>query len=279
MDTDAALTAAVDDDVKFKLTTGTDRSKLRLTQVLATQVARAAIAGMRLPARTVPSATDLRNAILGRGRSSVDLDALLEYCWSELGIPVLPISAFPAGSVKMDGLAANIDGRPVIVISKATVQPAWLLFILAHEVGHIGSGHLGLNQTLVDSDVDKTTAQDAEEDQANAYAALLLRGGAAKMIQKRLMTAETLRDRARECGKAQNIDPGHLVLSYAREKSANDKDGRSFWPVANKALKFLDSTSDGPRIIREALDRHLDWSAFSDDSAEYIRRMTGLDAV
>ena len=276
LDRDAALSYVAGDSVKFKLSAGTDKSKLTLPQHLATQVARAAITGMRTPFLGVQSASDLRNAILGRARSAVDLDGVLEYCWEGLGVPVLPVSTFPAGSVKMDGLATNIDGRPVIVISKAATQPAWLLFILAHEIGHIGSGHVGMNQTLVDSDVDKTQDQDVEEDQANAYAALLLRGADAKAVPKRLMKAETLLTNAKALGVAQGIDPGHLILSYARDKGAK---GGSFWGVATKALKLLSPNADGPKTMRDRLQKHLDWSALSDDVGEYIRRMTGIDAA
>ena len=277
LDEDAALSLVAGADVKFKLVAGTDRSKLTLTQHLVTQVARAAVEGMRTPVCKVPSAAELRDAILA-SRSSLGFDELLEYCWSELGIPVLPISTFPPGSVKMDGLATNINGRPVIIISKDSKQEAWLLFILAHELGHIGSGHVGPNQTLVDSDVVKTEAQDPEEEQANAYATSLLRGTGATMVQRRLMTAETLLVRARELGVAQKIDPGHLILSYAREKGAKDKAGRNFWPVANSALKLLSPGSDGPQVMRQKVLQHLDWSAFSDDVAEYIRRMTDLES-
>lgn len=273
---DAPLAYVSSDDVKFKMTAGTDPSKLDLVQHLVTSVARAVTAGVRIPTRNVPAkATDLRSAVLGRYGAGLGFEDLLEYCWGELGIPVLPISNFPTGSVKMDGLATNIDGRPAIVISKASAQPAWLLFILGHELGHVGSGHVGRNQTLVDSDVEKSEA-DSEENEANEYAVSLLRGPGATTVQKRLMNAETLLGRAQELARAQQIDPGHLILSYAREKSAQDKDRRNFWPVANRALSLLDPTANGPQLMRAKLSEHLDWSAFSDDVAEYIRRMTGL---
>jgi hypothetical protein len=276
LDKEASLSYATGDGVKFKLASGKDKSKLAVSQHLATEVARAALPGMRVAFRNVSSALDLRIAIIQGGRASVDLEGLLEHCWG-LGVPVLPISAFPAGAVKMDGLAANIDGRPVIVISKASAQPAWLLYILAHEVGHIGSGHVGTNETLVDSDFDKSQEQDAEEDQANAYATSLLRGGGAKLVSQRNMSAEKLLAHARNLGVNQRIDPGHLILSYAREKSA--KGNVIAWGVANRALGLLSPNADGPKIMREKLLRHLDWSALSDDVSEYIRRMTGIDAV
>ncbi len=270
LDKGAALSHLPGGDVSFKAPAGTNLSNLTLAQNLAIQVARSSIPGLRVALRAVPSADEVRSTMLAKGLPWVGFGDLLDYCWTELGIPVLPISNFPTGIIKMDGLAANIDGRAVIVISNQHLQAAWLLFILAHEIGHVASGHVGLNKTLVDSDIDRE-GQDAEETQANAYATLLLRGENGKTLPKHTMNGETLLDRAKSQARGNRIDPGHLILSYAKEKKGK------FWPVANRALGLLDPGANAPQIMRDKMVEHLDWSAFSDDVTEYIRRMTGLD--
>src|SRR5215471_1128165 len=53
---------------------------------------------------------------------------------------------------------------------KNAKHSAWLLFILAHVLGHILRGHVTRDGVLVDQEVDRTSATDAEERAANAFA-------------------------------------------------------------------------------------------------------------
>ena len=101
----------------------------------------------------------------------VDFETLLNYVWS-LGIPVIFSSNIPPK--KMDGLALKIQDRPVIVLTKGRTH-GYLVFDLAHELGHIVLGHLNQSKMIVD---EKINANDTEteilEQQADEFALELL---------------------------------------------------------------------------------------------------------
>src|SRR6185436_7100101 len=108
----------------------------------AVAVARMVIAAMQRPYSPIPTDPDsLRNEILATGAKWISLRALGRYCW-EHGVPIIHISDFPEGQTKVDGIALDIDGRPAIVLARNSLKLAWQLFILGHEMGHIGARHL-----------------------------------------------------------------------------------------------------------------------------------------
>src|SRR5207249_413747 len=98
------------------------------------------------------------------------------YCWA-IGIPVLHVGRFPAAARKMDALAMRHEGRPAIVLRRNTQFHAWLLFHLAHELGHICKGHVGPEGVVVDEKVDMDDCFLREEWEANQFAVELLTGG------------------------------------------------------------------------------------------------------
>ena len=63
----------------------------------------------------------------------------------------------------------------MIVLCRHTKHAAWLLFILAHELGHLALDHVPNEGVLIDEGLDKNST-DAEEQQANAFAIELLTG-------------------------------------------------------------------------------------------------------
>lgn len=258
---------AVEAPFKYKKISGTADEELTLARILATQVANLAALGAP-PSRNAPSsAGEIRQKIL-EGGGCVDLESLLDFCWS-LGIPVVHISAFPPKAKKMQGLAARVKGRPVIVVASQRKPSAWLLFILAHELGHVVLGHLATDQILVDEDIDQND-QDEEEKQANRFAVELLSGdaGSAFRAEGRWPRAAELAEEALRRGRQQGIDPGHVVLNYAHSM------GSSFFAVANAALKILEPNPDAPGAIRRKLAGSLDWGSLPADSSEFLSRMT-----
>ena len=268
----AALMSEPSLECKFKRARVVSDGDVALAQRLAIQVARLAAGATTIAVQDVPAAVELRELILESGHPWLGLDALLDHCWRVLGIPVLHISMFPRGARKMDGLSAVIGGRPVIVISKMNTQPAWLLFILAHELGHIALDHVSDGSVLVDERVDKKSV-DAEEQAANEYAGELLCGKPIKrfIAQDRWPNASELALQAQRLGKQYQIDPGHVVLNYA------DAMGKSFFPVGNAALRVLNQSVDAVEMIKRNAAENLDWSALPSDEAEFVTRMTGLE--
>ena len=60
-------------------------------------------------------------------------------CWAH-GVPVMYWRNL--GTASENGWhGGSTNGRPVIILSKASQLWAWQLFILAHEVGHVALGH------------------------------------------------------------------------------------------------------------------------------------------
>ncbi|MGK3988216.1 ImmA/IrrE family metallo-endopeptidase [Sorangium sp. So ce136] len=260
---------------KLKKVRTASSEDVTLARTLAAQVARLAALGAQGEPSTIPSALEIRQQVFEQDRRWVDLDGLVEYCWSA-GIPVLHISSFPRGAKKMDGLAARVNERPVIVISKDNKYSAWLLFILAHELGHIALGHVSEEQVLVDERVDESSSDD-EETEANRFALELLCGGKSARFMvgqgHRWPNAQTLAADAKKLGRQCRIDPGHIILNYAH--SMGEGTTSSFWPVANAALKALEPHADAPARIRQKMAEHLDWQAIPEDGSEFIMRMTG----
>jgi hypothetical protein len=170
----------------------------------------------------------------------------------------------------MHGLAAHVEGRGVVVISKDQKQPAWLLFILAHELGHIALGHCrDEGEVLVDAEIDRGS-RDREEEEANRFALELLTGDdeVSVVASRRWPAADELLRFTRRVGAENHIDPGFLVLNYAYSM------GPSFWPVANAALNLMDPNPNAPALIRQKLAERLDWSRLPTEGSEFLMRIT-----
>lgn len=253
---------------KFMKRRDTTDDDLEVTRAIATQVA--TLAAVAAPAGEVPTqtASQIREQILAGGARWVDLENLVDFAWS-IGIPVLHVSAFPPRTRKMHGLAARVQGRPTIVICLDRAQSGWLLFILAHELGHIMLGHVCDSEILLDEVVDPDSGE-PDEVAANAFALELLTGRADARVtaEGRWPNATALSARAQEIGRAHHVDPGHVILNYAHSM------GGAFFAVANAALKLYEPNANAPAMIRRKLNEHLDWSNLPGDTSEYVARIT-----
>jgi len=259
--------------VQFKLAQGIDAESVQLACVLGERVARFVLLGVEPSEHRSLSAQNIRTAILESGEPWVGLRNLLDYCWGA-GIPVVHLAKLPPSTKKMDGLAINIDGRPAIVLTSQRNDPSWLLFHLAHELGHIALGHVDGGQTVVDGSIERD-ADDPLEVAANDYAIELVTGHAGTHVlpTARLMKAPRLAAVAAELGQQHNVDPGHIVLNYAHTMSRGQG---NFWPLGNAALKLLPS-EDATAMIRDQMFSNLDWSSLPNDAAEFVTRMVGLE--
>jgi hypothetical protein len=166
------------------------------------------------------------------------------------------------------GLAFRVNGRTAIVLCKEHAQPAWLSFILAHELGHLHHGHIAENGTLIDETM-LDNVRDQEEEQADHYAIELLAGDTGPCYRAgRWPKAHHLAQWAREYGNRNQVDPGHAILNFAYNAK------NSFWPVANAALKLLNPNADAIGMIREKLAANLNWEKLPEDSCEFLMRIT-----
>ena len=254
---------------KFKRSERVTDEQLLWASRLSIRAAHLACAAYGTGVIQIPqSASEIRQRILGKGASAVTLDALLDYCWDS-GIPVLHISQFPKKTRKMDGLSIHLHGRPVIIISRAVKYSAWLLFILAHELGHIALNHLDNFEFLVDEKIAKESP-DGEEKVATDFAVELLTGKSRRRYAaQRRISATTLADAAMEEYHRCKVDPGVVALNYAW--------GQGFMPVGMAALRLIEPNARAIDTIREKMLIRLNWELLPEESGEFLRRVTDTD--
>lgn len=256
----------------FKKSKGVTEDDLTISRAICTRAAQIAAASIQTPWQgAIPkSGALIRESILRTGAPWVGLSSLVDWCWLN-GIPVLHVSHFPKSTRKMDGMAAVVEGRPVIVLCKRVKQEAWLLFILAHELGHIVRGHVSLNGVLVDEHVSKENdSTDEQESEANATAVEILTGNANCRFFStgRWPNAQKLADMARTYGQRHQVDPGHVALNYSSNR------GPDFLPLGNAALKLISPRGDAPKLLHEKMAAAMDWSGIPEDSAEFLMKVT-----
>ncbi len=175
MDANSAISSHLPGSCKFKARSNTIESDFTEVRILLTQAARliaSAIKEVPFPSFSKAAAT-YRADMLANGATWVGFAELLNFSWSS-GIPVIHCPVKLAGK-KPDGIAFKMNGRPVIALCKNAKNSAWLLFILAHELGHIALGHVDDNGMLLDATVNR---EDTESDEiaADRYATKLLTG-------------------------------------------------------------------------------------------------------
>ncbi|MEO1172265.1 MAG: hypothetical protein AAFX94_09455, partial [Myxococcota bacterium] len=207
-------------EARFKRAKEAQPSEFETAVLFGSALARSIAAACEAPYAPLPrDASALRASILESGAPWVDLQRLVDTCWKS-GVPVvhLPKARLPTRAQrKMEGMALfTPEGRPVIVLTSARRDP-FLLFDLAHEVGHVALGHVTPDSPLlVDEQIPGGADTDLEADEldANRYAIGVLAGGKA-FKSERLLRGDLLAAEAARVGREFQVDPGHLVLNYA----------------------------------------------------------------
>jgi len=213
------------------------------------------------------NAASIRKQILDTGAPWVGFSELLDYCW-QVGIPVTSLRKLPQGARKPDGMAVWTESRPAIVISSARRQPAWHLFILAHELGHLVKKHIKQGEVGVDSDVKaQMTSTRKDEIEANAFAVELLSGDPNISFSPPgcRLNATQLANAARSIGQQLRIDPGFIALSYSRSQG--------FIPVGAAALNEISPTTDACALYRRFYER-LDMDELAEDNQRAFEVLT-----
>jgi hypothetical protein len=259
---------------KFKKRPSTTEEELVLARILATRAVE--LDKPATPEPRVPfskSASEIRQMILERGGPWINLPSLLNYCWA-IAVPVLHISALPRATKKMEGLSVARGGGYGIVLGKNEKHSAWLLFILAHELGHITQGHVIHDGVLVDEAVDRKS-RDQEETVANTFAIELLTGQPDTKVftEGAKVSARGLYQAALEVGRHEYIDPGHIILNWANQKGGEDS-----FAVANAALRLLEPQADAIGLVRSKMLTHLDKTKLPEDTYEFVLKISGVGA-
>jgi hypothetical protein len=246
---------------------------------IALSLADAVSASMTGTAIALPgTATAFAKTVRSQSDGIIGLESLIKTCWAS-GIPIVPLPNLPVGVRKMDGAVIRVGSRPVILISKKRTSRAWLAFILAHEIGHIGCGHLEKTGSIIDVSLQEQTTFEAEssgdkqESEADAYALNLLGGKAADDLvstwSSRMSPVE-LAVRAREAHAGLHTESGHLVLRYAFKTKR--------WPDSMTAMNFLSEDSNGDEVMQHALKDNLDLDLIADDLRDLVVQVTGIQS-
>jgi hypothetical protein len=261
---------------KFKVQNGTNQQKLSVACSLAVRVAEmVAYACVRPYHPTRPlSAQDVRSQIL-RNNKFIDLESLLQWCWHR-GIPVFHCDRYPHNTPKFHGMVVcchsqtSNEGcsRPVIAISHAHKSPSRLLFILAHELGHLLQGHVTSDRVLMDEI--EFSHPDKEETEANNFAVELLSGRwDANYKNPIVLTGEQLANYAKAKSWEDRVDPGFVINNYGWHMQ--EESNKNCWPAVEKALKCVENSQNAPETIARYLSQEIDWHRLSDDNQEYLK--------
>lgn len=258
--------------IKFKGAAGKSKAEMACAQALATQVAELLATGINAAPSTIPDAATLHADLKRQGSKPwVTLEDIVTWAWQN-GIAVAAIPDFPSGK-KPDGMAIKTkDGCPIVILCKKTKQPAWQIFTLAHELGHFAHGHVPEGGTILDKFLDDSEGNpqnEAEEDEANAYAARLTTGhDNLGLSYQGKMHPGLLAKLSLNFARSNRISPGVVALNWAFTTKE--------WTTANAALKTLEGAEDAFEVINRVAAQHLAWNNLPDDSQEWLERMTGI---
>jgi hypothetical protein len=222
------------------------------------------------------SASVVRERVL-QGHKAVTLDLLCGWLWRN-GLPVVHIMGWPDGLRRPDAMCVRVGPRPVMMVVRKETAPAKLAYLVAHETGHVMSGHLRSDQNAVL--VDDTLPVDAQrsfldddERQADAFAMELLGGAELLSVCNGLVGPAysdlTLAVAALNACKTHPLDAGQVILGWGRLTQD--------WKLANMALRYLMTTSIAPVVINDAAKAHLDARALSSDGRDHLSRLTGME--
>ncbi len=201
-------------------------------------------------------ASELRKQLLV-GKKWLTFQDVLAYCL-DIGIPVIHLQHLPKKSKKMEGMAFEQSGRPVIVLTQNHPH-GYALFDLAHELGHITLGHITPEHSIVDQKID-ADADDEDERAANRFALELLTGDSeCKIVPTgHNLNSNELASAAIHYGEKNQIDPLHIVLNYAYSKN--------HWAAANLAIaQIAKNAPTDQEILHTALLESLELDDLSED--------------
>ena len=214
-------------------------------------IARAVVRNLKesVPTPALPPSDGLawRQEIRGFD-GSVALDAILEDLWTR-GIPVVPTQLLPVPGFQ--GLAAVVEGRPVVVLGHRHDEPGRAAFRISHEAGHIAKGDCTPDAPVVDKD-EEILSDDGMEKLADQYAIRVLVGRDAipELDPSAVHNFRDLATLAATVEREKGIDAGAIIFSWAR--TTGD------YATATMATKALYLSTGATRSLRKYFKRFVD---------------------
>jgi len=254
---------------KFKLHRNVSVEDVSASANYATAMARLALSATQISYTAFPEDPNVLRERILQSRACVDLAGLLKFC-ADSGVPVMHIENMPG--TKMAGVAIRLAGRYAIVLSKKA-HPAYLLFHLAHEIGHIAKQHLAGDGFLADQKIGEGNRDDADEKEADAYAIRLINGVEIKYTAApgAIRSGKKLFEAASRKAQEKHVDVGHIILSYGH--------GQGNFGLANMALRYLAGEVKGGAVVNQAFFNSVDRDLLSEDQMELLRHATGYLVV
>lgn len=260
-----------DDSAKYKNFTGDDaREKPAITAFgmsMARLLTQCVDSGPTLEGMT---AAKLRASLL-HAYSFVRLQDLLSLLWG-VGIPTIYLKVFPVAAKRMCAMSVRTTDRYAILLAKDSMYPASVAFHLAHEIGHIALGHVGIGSALVDMDdpAEREKSEDKEEQDADAFALELLTGDAKFKVSKkgRGRSASELAAQALEVGPARQIEPGTLALCYGHATQE--------WATVQNAMKTIYTHEIAAwSVTNRIANIQLKLDVLTDENASFLHAVMG----
>lgn len=255
---------------KFKSVKGSDYNKFMVATALCNRVAELVSHACVNEYQSLNnlSVQQIRSIIL-ENNGIVSLESVLKFCWQR-GIPVLHCDHFPDKTKKFHGMVTYIGYRPVITISFSDISPSRLLFITAHEIGHIYKEHVSPEiGSRIDDTVD-SNSNDEEEIEANEFAGELLLGRPNMSYDlPNQYQGKRLADCAEKIAVRDKIAPGIVAWNYGHSKNQ--------WGLATKAARILEPKANAPLQINQYLETQIDWDKLSDDNQDHLKLFLKLE--
>lgn len=223
------------------------------------------------------SAGQVREDLLASRDTAVTLAGLCRWMW-EHGLPVVHVTGWPDGLRRPDAMCVRVGDRPVTLVVRKELHPPKLAYLVAHELGHIMSGHLDAvkNAVLVDDTLPVDAQQsvnDPDEIEADSFAMTTLGGSALLALCRSLVgpsyTELTLAVAALRAAKGTALEPGQVILGWGRLTED--------WKLTNMALKYLQTTQTAPLVINDIARLCIDGSALSADGRDHLERLTAME--
>lgn len=184
--------------------------------------------------------------VIDRDHPPVKLEDMLDDLW-ERGIPVVPLDLLPAPSFQ--GMACIVNDRPVILLGHRHDEPGRVAYFVAHEVGHVVSGHCAAERPVVD-EADENDDDTDIETRAEQYATTVLMGGEeVPSMQHAEIDYKSLARHAVEIEKSESIDASAVIFAWARQTSD--------YATATMAIKALYRHVGARRKLREMFDANV----------------------
>lgn len=251
----------------YKHASNKEQSQLKTATALVSSAARIIEQVTTPEFKAFSDALTLRELLLDSGNNCVNFQALVRYCWQQ-GVPILYLPELPT-TKKMDAVVVDINGTPVIAITKKCTHESKFLFLLAHEMGHIYHQHLTLGQLIVDEKISGDIDKDEQENQANQFAIALLTGQYQTQYSWNIKNPQLLKSKAQEESRLKNIDVGHIILNWAHLK----KD----WAISGKALNLLYRNENWTELLKTQIFEHISEDEVYEDQLDYLYKLMKIE--